>query len=73
MENPENVRVEVIGQAAKVAVDAIQKYSIVRPATQSPTSIIVEVQSLLATEISVAQALGGKLGAGVKVSKVEEF
>ncbi|MCJ7633183.1 hypothetical protein MUP77_12425 [Candidatus Bathyarchaeota archaeon] len=72
VDNPKDTNVEEIGRAMKAALDSsVQKYSIVKPISQAPTVLVAEVQSALATDITIAQALRGKLGDGVKVEKVE--
>jgi hypothetical protein len=72
-ENPKEIEVEKIGAQVKQALDkAINPATIIHPRAQSPTVIDVDVLSALATDITVAQALRGKLSDGVKVTRVEE-
>ena len=72
-ENPNEVEVEKVGAQVKRALDGtVSPATIIHPRAQSPTVIEVDVLSALATDITVAQALTGKLGDGVKVTRVEE-
>jgi len=72
LENPNEVEVEKIGAQVKRALDgAINPGTRIHPRAQSPTVIEVDVLSMAATDITVAQALKGKLGNGVKVTRVE--